>query len=92
MVPRSVQRPTTQPADMMFYVEQVQHEFIQNERATTMLGLTRGLLASDDAEYGSLLTQEAAQLSAPGDDVRQFYKDIIIRGQAQPNSCCTCSI
>lgn len=67
-----------------YYIESVRHEFIANTRATTRLGVTRGLHASEAEVYDSLIQGQAGQLTEIGLNARQKYIDIIRKGQLAP--------
>ncbi len=67
-----------------FYIESVSHHFIQNEKATTTLGLTRGLSLDDHAHYSTLLRE--AGLTAPegAAAIRDVYSRLMHAGQQFP--------
>lgn len=85
-----VNNATWQPSDgvngsgRQYYIESVRHEFVTNQRASTRLGVTRGLHTSEADVYDSLIQGQAGQLTEIGLDVRQKYLDIIRDGQLSP--------
>ncbi|MDO8357322.1 MAG: hypothetical protein Q7U76_13105 [Nitrospirota bacterium] len=48
-------RSTWKAREELYYVESVSHHFVQNEKATTTVGLTRGLAKTDYDQYTSSL-------------------------------------
>lgn len=58
-----------------FYIESVRHVFVQNERAMTTLGLTRGLPSTEMEAYPSKLL-EATLTSAVGSEIRMRYRQL----------------
>jgi len=67
---------------MDYYIESVSHQVVVNERATTTLGLTRGLRETEDQTYVSLL--KAGGLTTLGLDAIEQYRKIMAVGQRQP--------
>lgn len=73
--------------DRQFYIESVSHQFIQNERATTTLGLTRGLPQRGDRSYANYHTMlTGAELMVPQDTytARLKLRKLIHLGQRAP--------
>jgi len=71
----------------LFYIERVIHEFIQNERATTTLGLTRGLPEDGPDGYANYQGMvRASQLGLPekADKLMQLYRTQMELGQKAP--------
>lgn len=56
----------------VFYAESVSHHFTQNEKATTTVGLTRGLSRADYDRYATFLMGSNLK-SAAGDQVRSQW-------------------
>lgn len=60
-----------------YYIESVKHTFIQNERAVTHLGLTRGLPVNDADHYYPTLLRNARLTSAVGPGIRDRFKELL---------------
>lgn len=67
-----------------FYIESVSHHFIQHERATTTLGLTRGLSVEDYRRYHSLLTGIGLTTPQHASEITDLYRSLISPGQQPP--------
>lgn len=74
-----------QPSARSFYIESIRHEFYAHQRASTKIGVTRGLREAEDQVYASMLQGVAGELTDIGFDVRQQYLDLIHRGQEVPS-------
>lgn len=68
-----------------FYIEGVTHIFVQNERAMTVLGLTRGLPTEQYNQYGQLLLN-ADLTDSVGIEVRDYYRKLVEQNLPQGTS------
>lgn len=58
------------------YIESVSHQFVQMEKATTTVGLTRGLSKADYDQYASFLLQSNLTYAAGG-NIRSAWLDLV---------------
>ncbi len=73
---RVVDESGWQDVVMEYYVETVIHHFVYNQRATTTLGLTRGLTVDQYANIGQRLLGQSLELIAPS-KVVDTYKQLL---------------
>ena len=62
-------------APVEFYIESIRDVFVNNEKATTTLGLTRGVLEQELPDYPTKLLN-APLTSAVGPGVRSLYREL----------------
>lgn len=68
-----------------YYIESVTHQFIQHERATTTLGVTRGLTPTDYKAYIELLREIGLENPIGVSEVRDAYRRVIESSQRPPS-------
>jgi len=72
------------PAAREFYIESVSHQFRQHERATTTLGLTRGLLASEYEHIEDLIRSEPLIVPKHAGEIVDVWRQIVNLGTHPP--------
>ena len=66
-------RSTWKVRPEVYYVESVSHHFVQNEKATTTVGLTRGLSKDDYEKYAQFLLEPGKLGYASGGTIRETW-------------------